>query len=197
MRTRIILAGVGGQGILTLARMIGNLALILNLDVKISEVHGMAQRGGSVVVHITIGDTIYSPLIPYNKADWLVGLELIEACRYLSYCNQRTKIVIDHRIINPPLGKIMLTANEIIDLIKKKFQDVHIIYAYKYACKMGDPLLTNSIIFGALHKLNLLNASYDKCLQALSNTFPSSILEKNILAFNKGLELARAQSNSL
>jgi len=193
---RIILAGVGGQGILTLARMIGNLARILNLDVKVSEVHGMAQRGGSVVVHISIGSEVNSPLIPYGKADWLVGLELIEACRYLDYCNKQTKIVIDKRIINPPLSGIVLTSNELINLIRANYSNVYLISAYERACELGNPLLTNSIVFGFLCRLKLLDADYSDYVQALSETIPKKVLRDNITAFNEGLKMNEAQGNS-
>lgn len=190
METKIILVGVGGQGILTLARMIGIAAIKSNLDVYISEVHGMAQRGGSVIVHLKVGDEVYSPLIAKGDADWLIGLEIIECCRYIDYASKKTNAIINDRLIPPPGTYISESKKKnLIKIINQHVNNTYIIPAHKLAVELGDPILTNSIMFGAVSKLNILNIKKELYLEALQETIPRKHLNVNIVAFKKGDKL--------
>lgn len=187
METKIILVGVGGQGILTLARMIGIAAIKSNLDVYISEVHGMAQRGGSVIVHLKVGDKVYSPLIAKGDADWLIGLEIIECCRYIDYASKKTNVVINDRLIPPPGIYISESKKKnLIKIINQYVNNTYIIPAHKLAVELGDSILTNSIMFGAVSKLNILNIKKELYLEALQEAIPRKYLNINIVAFKKG-----------
>ncbi len=103
-RFNILIAGVGGQGLLTLGELIGNAAIESGVDVTVAEVHGLSQRGGSVVVHVRLGPGS-SPVIPKGAADLIIGLEAIETARYIDYASRESLVVMDSFIWPPPLSK--------------------------------------------------------------------------------------------
>ncbi len=103
-RYNILLAGVGGQGLLTLGSIIGNAAIVKGLNVTIAETHGMSQRGGSLVVHIRIGNG-ESPLIPHGATHLLIGMEAIETARYMPFCSRETVVVMNKFLWPPPLAE--------------------------------------------------------------------------------------------
>jgi indolepyruvate ferredoxin oxidoreductase, beta subunit len=189
MKTNIILAGVGGQGILTIAAIIDTAALDANLNIKQSEVHGMSQRGGAVQTHLRISDKeIYSDLIPLGKADMIISVEPMELLRYLPYLKKNGYLITDSNpfvnITNYP------ELEEIYTEIKSQPNSI-LIDAKKIAKDLGNSKATNIVLLGAASSLlPLSNESLLKAIKTLFDRKGERIVNKNIEAFNKGKELA-------
>jgi len=189
MKTNIILAGVGGQGILTIAAVLDTAALASDLNLKQSEVHGMSQRGGAVQSHVRISDTeIHSDLIPQGKADIIISVEPMEALRYLPFLKKDGYLVTDsnpfENIPNYPnmeelYNEIKLVPNSIL------------IDAKKIAKDLGNSKATNIVLLGAAS--SLLPLDEESLIQAIKSLFQRKgdrVVNKNIEAFNKGKEIA-------
>jgi indolepyruvate ferredoxin oxidoreductase, beta subunit len=189
MKTNIILAGVGGQGILTIAAIIDTAALDANLNIKQSEVHGMSQRGGAVQTHLRISDKeIYSDLIPLGKADMIISVEPMELLRYLPYLKKNGYLITDSNpfvnITNYP------ELEELYTEIKSQPNSI-LIDAKKTAKDLGNSKATNIVLLGAASSLlPLSNESLLKAIKTLFERKGERIVNKNIEAFNKGKELA-------
>jgi indolepyruvate ferredoxin oxidoreductase beta subunit len=189
MKTNIILAGVGGQGILTIAAIIDTAALDANLNIKQSEVHGMSQRGGAVQTHLRISDKeIYSDLIPLGKADMIISVEPMELLRYLPYLKKDGYLITDSNpfvnITNYP------ELEELYTEIKSQPNSI-LIDAKKIAKNLGNSKATNIVLLGAASSLlPLSNESLLKAIKILFERKGERIINKNIEAFNKGKELA-------
>lgn len=147
----ILIAGVGGQGIITAGKFIAEAGNYSNTKVLIAETHGLAQRGGGVNIHVRIGD-VSSPLIPLGKANYLVGFEAMEVLRNLNYVSKETVIVINNYILRPVLPKVrVLSLNDVLD--KLKGNKVHVIDANSIAIRAGNPKAANAAILGYLYAL--------------------------------------------
>lgn len=190
MKSNIILSGVGGQGILTIAAVIDIAALSQNLFVKQSEVHGMSQRGGAVQSHVRISDTeIYSDLIPEGKADLILSVEPMELLRYIPYLNKKGWIITDsspfENIINYPCKY------ELFRQIKS-YENHIIINAKQAALKLGNSKVANMILLGA--SASLIPIGEEVFLQAIQQYFKyksERIKAMNIEAFKTGQTMAR------
>ncbi|MCJ7758483.1 MAG: indolepyruvate oxidoreductase subunit beta [Gillisia sp.] len=189
MKTNIILAGVGGQGILTIAAVLDTAALASDLNLKQSEVHGMSQRGGAVQSHVRISDTeIHSDLIPQGKADIIISVEPMEALRYLPFLKKDGYLVTDSN----PFENIPDYPNleEIYKEIKLLPNNI-LIDAKKIAKDLGNSKATNIVLLGAAS--SLLPLDEESLLQAIKTLFERKgerVVNKNIEAFNKGKEIA-------
>jgi len=190
MKTNIIISGVGGQGILTIAAVIDNAALNQDLNVKQSEVHGMSQRGGAVQSHVRISDKeIYSDLIPFGKADLILSVEPMELLRYMPYLKKGGWLVTDSNpfvnIVNYP---------EKYDLYKqiKSHPDHIILNATEVAKKLGNSKIANMVLLGAAS--SIIPLSDESMVQAIRNLFKhksEKIINLNIEAFETGKQLAK------
>jgi indolepyruvate ferredoxin oxidoreductase beta subunit len=120
-KTNIVLTGVGGQGVITAANILGKAAVNAKVNVQVSEVHGMAQRGGSVICTVRMGN-VYSPLVAAGTADVIVGAEPIEALRYLQYANKKTKVIASTNLVIPFTVSIGL---ETYPTLKKVFEEIN------------------------------------------------------------------------
>ncbi|ADX81972.1 indolepyruvate oxidoreductase subunit beta [Sulfolobus islandicus] len=172
-RVNILIAGVGGQGIITAGKIIAEAGNYSNTKVLIAETHGLAQRGGGVNIHVRIGD-VNSPLIPLGKADYLVGLEATEVLRNLNYASRKhTTIIINNYVVRPVLPKVrLLSLQEILD--KLKGCKVYVIDANQIAINAGNIKAANAAILGFLYSLGafegLINEeSFIKALKYESN----------------------------
>lgn len=189
MKTNIILAGVGGQGILTIAAVLDTAALANNLNLKQSEVHGMSQRGGAVQSHVRISDAeIHSDLIPRGKADIIISVEPMEALRYLPFLKKDGFLVTDSNPFEniPDYPNLEELYNEI-----KLLPNNILIDAKQIAKELGNSKATNIVILGAAS--SLLPLSEESLLQAIKTLFERKgerVVNKNIEAFNKGKEIA-------
>lgn len=146
----VLAVGVGGQGLITFGRVLAEAAILNGVKVLTAEVHGMAQRGGSVVTHIRLGD-VESPLIPLNGAHVVVSMELLEAARYINYANKNTLLILNKRLIRPNIpGVKMPKVDEIVEKIKSTGLKTVILEADKLAEEAGSYVSANMVMLGAL-----------------------------------------------
>jgi len=182
----ILIAGVGGQGTLLASRIIGHVAVEMGYDVKVSEVHGMSQRGGSVVTYVKFGDKIYSPIIDEGDADIILAFEELEAFRYLPYLKKNGKLLVNTQKMDP-MPVITGAAEYPEDIIKKisnKGIEVIALDALKLAQEAGSDKAVNVVLIGVL----AANTTIDKerWLNSVKETVPAKFIELNIKAFEKG-----------
>jgi indolepyruvate ferredoxin oxidoreductase beta subunit len=149
-RLNIIVAGVGGQGLITLSNTLGKAAINSGTKVLVAETHGLSQRGGSVEVHVRLGN-VYAPLIPIGGANILVGMELIEAARFLYYLKKGGIAVLNDRIIKPAVPGVKEPArDDLLNYISAHAGTVYLVNALKIAEKAGSPLAQNMVVLGSL-----------------------------------------------
>jgi indolepyruvate ferredoxin oxidoreductase beta subunit len=153
--TNILVAGVGGQGVILASDVMADTFLEAGYDVKKSEVHGMAQRGGAVSSHVRFGEKVYSPIIKMGEVDFLCMMEKMETLRWLNYCNKSTVILLDDVEVNPPIVNLgdMEYPQDIEEILRKNFKNVHIIRAARIAAEVGSERAANVVLTGALSRL--------------------------------------------
>ncbi len=183
----IMVVGVGGQGTLLTSRIIGNVALSQNFDVKLSEVHGMAQRGGSVVTFVRFGEKVDEPVVEVGDADILISFERLEALRYAHFLKKDGLIVVNDCRIDP---MTVVTGAEaypegILPRLKQN-HTVHTINGVEIAEKLGNPKVLNSVVLGFAAKF--LDFSEEQWLSVLEKTVPSKTIDINVKAFKLGYE---------
>ncbi len=189
----VIIAGVGGQGILFMSRVLGHVAVKKGLNFIQTEVHGLSQRYGSIHTEIRIGRDVQSPLILEGTLDLLMALEPLEALRKATYVNQRTIVVMDIHEIPPVTAYIekarIPDVDEIIsDLKALGAKKVFTVRATDIAVELGDPVLANSVILGAASTTGVLPFSKDEIRSSLSDLSPARYREQNLRAFDAGLK---------
>jgi len=188
MKTRnIMIVGVGGQGTLLTSRILGGLATSSGYEVKLSEVHGMAQRGGSVVTFVRYGDTVYEPIIEEGEADIIIAFEKLEALRYKHFLKPDGVLVINDMRIEPitVVTGLATYPKNIIENIRKE-HTVYSMNAMKEAEKLGNIRVFNSIILGLAAKH--MDFSKDEWIKVIKNTVPKKTIELNIKAFELGYQ---------
>ncbi len=189
--TNILFVGVGGQGTILASNILSKGLMDAGYDVKMSEVHGMAQRGGSVSTQIRFGEKVYSPLISQNEADFILAFEKIEAARWLDYLNPQGFLIINEHEIYPTT---VLTGeskypHDIIERIKEKVKNCIVVDATSKAIELGNIKVQNIILLGILiGLLNLNNIDWEKIIKDL---LPEKIQQINLIAFNNGLAISR------
>jgi len=184
--TNILVAGVGGQGVILASDLMADTFLAAGYDVKKSEVHGMAQRGGAVSSHVRYGKKIYSPLIKMGEADYLFMTEKMEILRWLAFCNPSTVIVADDITINPPsvnLGE-MEYPQDIEQTLRTNFKKVYIISASAMAAELGNARAANVVLMGAFSML--LDIEEEIWLTCLLARLPEKLHDLNKKAFAAG-----------
>ncbi len=184
--TSILIAGVGGQGTLLASMVLGQVALDAGLDVKLSEVHGMAQRGGSVITHAKFGQKVYSPIIDRGGADILLAFEMLEAERWIPYVKKDGKLFVNKQKILPM--PVITGAEEypkhIKSRIKDSFEDAVFVDALELACEAGSAKAVNCVMLGVLAKE--LDFEKEAWTQAIQKVVKPKFLELNMNAFEKG-----------
>lgn len=186
MNLKIMIVGVGGQGTLLASRVLGDFALKNNLDCKLSEVHGMAQRGGSVVTYVTIADKVYSPIIEEGEADIVLSFERLEALRYANYVKKDGVIVVNNQEIMPMpvvVGSEKYP-DDITQRLNKYTKNIYEVNALKLAEEAGSIKALNIVMLGALAKK--LNLDKETFLQSVISLVPQKLVEVNKIAFEKG-----------
>ena len=184
--TNIMIVGVGGQGSLLASKLLGRLLLNEGYDVKVSEVHGMSQRGGSVVTYVRYGDKVYSPIIDKGEADFIVSFEKLEAARYAAYLKKDGKIIVNSQEIEP-MPVITGAAeypHEALDNLVAKGMDIDCIDALTPALEAGSSKAVNIVLMGRLSKS--LGIDEDKWIEALKQTVAPKFVEMNLKAFALG-----------
>jgi len=186
----IMIAGVGGQGTLLTSRVLGAAAIKAGYDVKVSEVHGMSQRGGSVITYVRIGSDVKSPIIEKGEADILLCFEKLEALRWFDYAKEDGAIIINDQKIDPMpviIGKAKYPENIVQD-IKSRFKNVCTIDALDIAKKLGNIKVLNIIMVGLLAKSTAIPA--DIWREAIKETVKEKFVELNLKAFEEGYRIA-------
>jgi len=186
--TNIFLSGVGGQGTILASNILGEVFLKAGHDVKKSEVHGMAQRGGDVTTHFRFGKKVYSPLIKYGDVDFLISFELLEAARYINWVKPEGKIIINRQEILPPavsLGQ-MAYPKDIEKTFKKYFKNnVWIVNGQEIARKLGNIQAANVVLVGAFSNF-FPEFKEEQWTDAIKEVLAAKLHELNIRAFHEG-----------
>lgn len=187
MKTKsVMIVGVGGQGSLLASKLLGRLLMDEGYDVKVSEVHGMSQRGGSVVTYVRYGDKVYSPIITEGEADVIISFEKLEAARYASYLKKDGKIVVNTQEIDPMpviIGAAEYPTDVLSELTAKGLQ-VEALDALTYAEKAGSSKAVNIVLMGRAAKY--FDIPYDNWIKAIENTVAPKFIEMNKIAFSLG-----------
>jgi len=182
----IIIAGVGGQGTLLASRILGNVAMKESYDVKVSEVHGMSQRGGNVVTYVKLGEKVNSPLIEKGEADVILAFEKLEALRWIDYLKEDGKLLINIQEIDPMpviMGKAAYPKN-IVEKLKANYKNVVAIDALNIAKKCGNMKAVNVVLIGMLAKNT--NIPKETWIESIKEIVPQKFLDVNIKAFEAG-----------
>ena len=184
----IMIVGVGGQGSLLASKLLGRLLLTRGYDIKVSEVHGMSQRGGSVVTYVRFGDKVYSPIIDKGEADYIVSFELLEASRYTEYLKPGGKIITNIQKINPM--PVIIGAAEYPDALAEKMTaagiDVDAFDALSLAEQAGSSKAVNIVLMG--HLSRNFDFTMEEWMTAIEQSVPAKFLELNKKAFILGAE---------
>ncbi len=183
----IMIVGVGGQGTLLASRILGNCMLAEGYDVKVSEVHGMSQRGGSVVTYLKYGDAVYSPIIGKGEADVILAFEQLEALRAMPYVKEGGKIIVNTQKIDP-MPVITGAAAYPTGILEKleSAAEVVALDALSLAREAGKMQSLNVVLIGVLAKTT--DIPYEKWIAALKNTVPEKFLDVNLRAFDLGYQ---------
>ena len=182
----VMIVGVGGQGSLLASKLLGRLLLSKGYDIKVSEVHGMSQRGGSVVTYVRFGDKVYSPVIDKGQADFIVSFELLEAARWTSYLKPGGKIIVNTQQINP-MPVIIGAAEYPENLVEKMCAaglDVDALDALALAEEAGNSKAVNLVLMGKLSRY--FDISEAEWMTAIEQSVPPKFLELNKKAFLLG-----------
>jgi len=187
--TNILLVGVGGQGILLASEILSEAFMLAGHDVKKSEIHGMSQRGGSVVSHVRFGKEVFSPVVPEGEGDILFGFELLETYRYLSLLKPGATVVANDYKIAPPsvlLGQAVYP-KALPEKIKTFFSSFMLVDGQGLALQAGDVRAANTVMLGAVSRQ--LEIADEVWKQALEKMVPKKALEINLKAFAMGRAL--------
>jgi indolepyruvate ferredoxin oxidoreductase beta subunit len=185
-----MIVGVGGQGSLLASKLLGNLLLNEGFDVKVSEVHGMSQRGGSVVTYVKFGDAVHSPIIDKGEADIILAFECLEAYRALPWLKKGGKMIVNDQMINP-MPVITGAASypeHIIDTLASKV-DLCALDALALAKEAGNVKAVNVVLMGVMAKNT--NIPYETWITAVRECVPAKFLEVNLRAFDAGYHYAK------
>ena len=194
MKLDVVFCGVGGQGVVVLSDIFCEAALIDGFDVAKAEVHGMAQRGGSIVAHARIGDEVKAPLIERGTADVLLGFEMLETARNLIMLKKGGTIVVNTKYIPP--GNIgsgsdkPLTQDQLSSLIRRESQRVHEVDAVSIAAKLGNPLVVNTVLLGVVSGLQEIPVKEGSFEKAIVGRFKEKYVKVNLQAFHLGREFS-------
>lgn len=182
----IMIVGVGGQGSLLASKLLGKLFLSRGYDVKVSEVHGMSQRGGSVVTYVRYGGKVYSPIIDKGQADFILSFELLEAARWTEYLKPGGRIVTNTQQINPMpvITGAAQYPQGLVEEMRRAGMDVDAFDALSLAEEAGSAKAVNIVLLGRLSKsFDFSRAEWE---QAIQESVPPKFLELNLRAFALG-----------
>ena len=186
LNKNIMIVGVGGQGSLLASKILGKLLAEEAPDVKVSEVHGMSQRGGSVVTYVRCADRVYSPIIDKGEADFIVSFEKAEAARYAEYLKEGGTIIVNSQEIDPMpvITGAVEYPHDILDELSNKGVSVDCIDALTPAVEAGSSKAVNIVLMGRLSKY--FDISEEKWIKTIEETVAERFVEMNIKAFKSG-----------
>ncbi len=186
----ILIVGVGGQGTLLTSRILADVAVQMGYDVKVSEVHGMAQRGGSVVTQVRYGEKVYSPIIKKGDADILLAFEKLEAARWLDYLKPNGMVIINDERVDPlPVmsGRVKYP-EDIVDKIRNLIPNTRLINATEIASQCGNTRAANVVLVGVLAAVAGLPVK--EMGNAIRALVPEKAIDINLKAFAEGMKIA-------
>ncbi|MBW1732035.1 MAG: indolepyruvate oxidoreductase subunit beta [Deltaproteobacteria bacterium] len=193
---RVVFVGVGGQGNLLASRLLGEAALSLGIPVVVSEIHGMAQRGGIVESAVLMGD-VGSPIVSKGEADVLVGFEPVETLRALGKCNNETLVITNTHPLPPFTVSVgqgtYPPVDEMLDLIKAKIKRVIALDGDAMAAEVGNPLSLNMVMLGALIGSGSVPVKAETMKKTIEELTKRAFLESNLKAFDLGYDSAKMQ----
>ncbi|MGZ3557672.1 MAG: indolepyruvate oxidoreductase subunit beta [Thermodesulfobacteriota bacterium] len=184
--TNILVSGVGGQGVILASDIMSEVFMEAGYDVKKSEVHGMAMRGGIVTSHFRFGKKVYSPLIKEGEVDILFAFEQLEGLRWINYLRPTGRIVMNDHKVNPPavnLGE-MEYPKGIPEIVQSKIKNFYLVKGTEIALELGDVRAANVVLLGAISKFFEVNG--DLWLKTILNNLPTKVHELNRKAFSAG-----------
>jgi len=184
--TNILVTGVGGQGVILASDIMSEVFMEAGYDVKKSEVHGMAMRGGIVSSHFRFGKKVYSPLIKQGEVDILFTFEQVEGLRWLNHLRPAGRIVMNDHKVNPPVVNLgeMDYPKDIPEIIRSKFENFHLVKGTEIANQMGDARAANVVLLGAISRFFDVNESL--WLDTILKHLPPKVHELNRKAFATG-----------
>ncbi len=195
----IVLAGVGGQGLVLLSNIIGSGCSKAQMRAITGELHGLSQRSGTISIHLRIGEEVHSPLIPYGAGDLIIGLEAMEALRYIEYLKGDGVILMNTRVINPPVETATLSKKketgfikleDIIEKLKEVTDNIALIDALRLAKEAGSPLTENVVFLGALSAIKAFPLEVRILKESVAEVVPKKALDVNLKAFDLGYKSA-------
>ncbi len=199
MSYNIFLCGVGGQGLVLLTSVLGSACARSGLKAVTGEMYGLSQRSGSVFVHMRIGEDAYSPLIPYGSADILLSLEAIESLRYVEFLKKDGVILLNNRIVHPPVETSKLVADktakyvtleEIIGKLQNWTSNITLVDALDLAKQAGNKLAENSVFLGCLSAIKAFPVEENDILESIKEAVPKKTIDQNLAAFKLGKKTA-------
>lgn len=181
----IMIVGVGGQGTLLTSRILGGITTVAGYEVKLSEVHGMAQRGGSVVTFVRFGTEVAEPIVEEGQADILIAFERLEALRYVHFLKKDGVLIVNDRRIDPitVLTGMAEYPENIIEDLSKKYKVISV-DAQDVAVKLGNAKVFNTVIIGVAAKH--MDFAKEDWIKVIENTVPPKTVEMNLRAFEAG-----------
>ena len=188
----IMIVGVGGQGTLLASRILGNVAINQGFDVKVSEVHGMSQRGGSVVTYVKYDDKVYSPLIFEGEADFLLAFEELEAYRWMPYLKKDGVVVAAMKAVRPVTATLTGSAydgSDMVDYLKANVQNLILVDGEAICAAVGSAKVLNIALLGAA--LSALNISKEEMEATIRQSVRPQFIEMNLTALNLGISAAK------
>lgn len=195
----LVITGVGGQGIVLLSNTIGNACAKADLNAITGELHGLSQRSGTIYIHMRIGGSNISPLIPFGEADAIVALEAMEALRYIEYLKEDGVVITNTRVIHPPIEVAALskekrtdfiTFDEIMEKLGSATPNVAPLDALGLAIKAGNPRTENIVFVGALSALAALPLDAGILKESVAEIVPKKALDDNLKAYDLGYKAA-------
>ena len=199
MTYNILLAGVGGQGLMLLTAVLGEACVESDIPVVTQEQHGLAQRSGSISAHVRIGEA-YSPMIPYGVADQIIAMEAMEALRYIEYLKEGGSIIMNSRMMHPVIETSTIvnkrrenlpyvTLDEIEKHLRQVTGNIKVIDAKGLAAEAGNPRTENIVLLGAASKADGFPISRAQLIEAIKKIVPQRTIEENVKAFSLGEEV--------
>jgi indolepyruvate ferredoxin oxidoreductase beta subunit len=195
----IFICGVGGQGLVLLTSVIGDACAKSGKKIITGEMYGLSQRSGTVSVHLRIGEDAFSPLIPYGQADIIIALEATEALRYIEYLKKDGIILMNKRIMHPPIetskiitskGSKYITVEDIVSKLKNWTTNIAVVDALKLARESGNVNTENTVFLGCLSALEMFPAEESNIRESISEAVPKKTVEQNLKAFELGKKSA-------
>ena len=195
MSLNIFMCGVGGQGLVLMTSVIGDACAKSGKKVITGEMYGLSQRSGTVSVHLRIGEDAFSPLISYGSADILIALEAIEALRYIEYLKKEGVILMNKRIMHPPIetskivtakGTRYITVEDIVTKLRNWTPNIAVVDALKLARESGNVNTENTVFLGCLSALDVFPVEERYVRESISGAVPKKTIEQNLKAFDSG-----------